>query len=279
MCPHCRAFITSKDKICPYCDTEVGPRAIDRRDPGAIFAGMIPAARFVTIVILTLNAGMFLATVLASMKAGNGGALMGIDGVTLKKFGASWVAAMSYDGQWWRLLTAGFLHGNLMHIGFNSWAMMDVGAHTEEVYGQRRMLVIYLLSTIGGFLASYLWLSGRPDHFSVGASAGLFGLIGAMIAVGVLHKRSMEASMIKAFYIRWAIYGMLLGLLFPMTDNAAHIGGLATGFLTAWIAGTPRLIETWQEKLWKGVATALVLLTVLSFYKMFMFMLSVSAAT
>ncbi|HNY39872.1 MAG TPA: rhomboid family intramembrane serine protease [Bryobacteraceae bacterium] len=274
MCPHCRAFITAKDKICPYCDTEVGPRAIDRRDPGTIFAGMIPAARFVTVLILTLNAGMFLATVLASMKAGNTGALMGLDGRTLVNFGASWPVATLFGGQWWRLLTAGFLHGGLMHIMFNSWAMMDVGAHTEEIYGQRRMVVIYLLSTIGGFLASSFW----TRSLSVGASAGLFGLIGAMIAVGVLHKQSMEASMIKAFYIRWAIYGLLMGLLpFFHIDNAAHIGGLATGFITAWIAGTPRLIDTWQEKLWKFLATFLVLLTVLSFYKMFMFMLSASS--
>lgn len=274
MCPHCRAFITTKDKVCPYCDTEVGPRAIDRRDPGAILAGMIPSARFVTVLILTLNAGMFLATVLASMKAGNAGALMGLDGRTLLNFGASWPVATLFNGQWWRLLTAGFLHGGLLHIGFNSWALMDVGAHTEEIYGQRRMVIIYLLSTIGGFLASSLW----TQSLSVGASAGLFGLIGAMIAVGVLHKRNMEASMIKAFYIRWAIYGLLMGLLFPMTDNAAHVGGLATGFITAWVTGTPRLLETWQEKLWKGVATLLVVLTALSFYKMFTFMLSVSAA-
>jgi rhomboid protease GluP len=273
MCPHCRAFITTKDKVCPYCDTEVGPRAADIRNPGMIFAGMIPAARFVTVVILTLNAGLFLITVLASMKAGNGGALMGIDITTLTKFGAARPDAVFFGGQWWRLITAGFLHGGLMHIMFNSWAMMDVGAHTEEVYGQRRMVAIYLLSTIGGFLASCLW----TRSISVGASAGLFGLIGAMIAIGVLH-RGVEASMIKAFYVRWAIYGLLMGFLpFFRVDNAAHIGGLATGFVTAWLAGTPRLIETWQEKLWKTVAALLVIAAALSFYKMFMYMQSVSA--
>jgi rhomboid protease GluP len=272
MCPHCRAFITVKDKVCPYCDTEVGPRAIDRRDPGAILAGMIPSARFVTVIILTLNAGLFLITVLASMKAGNGGALMGLDIITLTKFGAARPDAVFLGDQWWRLITAGFLHGGLMHIMFNSWAMMDIGAHTEEIYGQRRMVVIYLLSTIGGFLASCLW----TRSVSVGASAGLFGLIGAMLAIGVFHK-SMEASMIKAFYVRWAIYGLLMGLLpFFRVDNAAHIGGLATGFLTGWIAGTPRLLETWQEKFWKLAATILVLLTAFSFFKMYVYYLSVS---
>jgi rhomboid protease GluP len=273
MCPHCRAFITVKDKICPYCDTAVGPRAIDRRDPGAIFAGMIPSARFVTVTILTLNAGLFLITVLASMKTGNSGAFMGLDIITLTKFGAARPDAVFLYNQWWRLITAGFLHGGLMHIAFNTWALMDVGAHAEEIYGQRRMVVIYILSTIGGFLASCLF----TRSVSVGASAGLFGLIGAMIAFSITHKGSMEAAMVRAFYVRWAIYGLLMGLLpFFRIDNAAHLGGLASGFVIAYITGTPRLIETWQEKLWQAAAAISLALTGFSFFKMITYMLSVS---
>lgn len=272
MCPNCRAFITIHDKICPYCDMKLGERAVDRRNPGNILAGMIPSAQFVTITILTLNAGLYLLTVLASMKRGNEGALMGLDIVTLSLFGATRPDAILAGGQWWRLLTAGFLHGGLMHILFNSWALIDIGAHTEEVYGQRRMVAIYLLSTIGGFLASCFW----TRSVSVGASAGLFGLIGAMIAVGMIHK-TMEASMIKAFYMRWAIYGLLIGLLpFFRIDNAAHVGGLVTGFLSGWIAGTPRLVEDWREKFWYLVAAVMVGLTGLSFYKMIVWMMSVS---
>ena len=57
MCPNCRAFITTKDKVCPYCDMKLGPRAIDRRMPSDVLGGLIPAAQFTTVVILIINFG------------------------------------------------------------------------------------------------------------------------------------------------------------------------------------------------------------------------------
>src|SRR5215471_14139258 len=118
MCPHCRAFITTKDKVCPYCGESVGPRAVDRRDPGPLLGGFIPHARFNTVVILVINFGMFLATVLYSMRGGNSEAFMGLDMRTLFWFGAKYNEALA-AGQWWRLVTAGFLHGGLFHILMN----------------------------------------------------------------------------------------------------------------------------------------------------------------
>lgn len=273
MCPNCRAFITTKDKICPYCDTPVGPRAIDRMG-GDLLGGLIPSAQFATIVILSINVGIFLLTLLASAKSGAGG-LMNIDILTLRKFGAT-SPLFILNGQYWRLLTAGFLHGGLMHIGFNCWALMDVGAHAEQEYGPRRMTAIYLIATVGGFAASTMWgiLRGQ-DITSVGASAGLFGLIGAMIAYGTVS-HGMEASMVKQFYVRWAVYGLLMGLLpFFRVDNAAHIGGLATGFVTAWIAGTPKLVHGTREKVWDAIAGGMILLTVYAFVRMFLFLYAV----
>jgi rhomboid protease GluP len=258
MCPHCRAFITTKDKVCPYCDTPVGPKAIDLRDPGALLGGLVPAGYFATVLILTINVGMFLVTTLASQKVGEVNALI--------RYGAALPEAV-FGGQWWRLITAGFLHGGLLHIGFNSWALMDVGRHTEETYGTRRMVCIYILSTIGGFYVSML----RGTMLTVGASAGLFGLIGAMIALGMLHKNSTEAAAIKGFYVRWAIYGLMWGLLPGMRiDNAAHLGGLATGFAVAWIAGTPKAYAAPSEKIWGVIAALLVALTAYSFLQMFL---------
>lgn len=258
MCPHCRAFITNSDKVCPYCDTPVGPRAIDRRDPADLLGGLIPGGQFATVLILTVNVGMYLVTLLAESKMGEMAALT-LYGAARPDF--------VFAGQWWRLLTAGFLHGGLMHIGFNSWALMDVGRHAEETYGARRMVVIYLLSTIGGFLASMYWTRG----VSVGASAGLFGLIGAMITVGLLHRGSYEARAIKAFYIRWAVYGLLLGLLpFFRVDNAAHVGGLVTGALSAWITGTPREFYVRREQFWGFVCWLMVGITAYAFIQMFL---------
>lgn len=271
MCPNCRAFITIKDKVCPYCDVKLGPRAIDVRMPSDILGGLIPHARFTTTVILLINFGLYLAMVVYSMRAGNENAFMGLDGRTLFDFGAKLREAILL-GQWWRLITAGFLHGGMFHIFMNSWVLYDLGTTVEQFYGTSRMLVIYFVSTVTGFLASMYWNPG----LSVGASAALFGLIGAMIALGVTQRTTMGAA-IKSMYIRWAIYGLIFGLLLPMIDNAAHIGGLVGGFGVAYIAGTPRLVQDWREHAWRYAAYGCIAVTVYAFLQMVLWFTSVSA--
>ena len=259
MCPHCRAFITTDDKVCPYCDTPVGPRAIDERSPDALVGGLIPHARFVTVLILLINSGLYAATMVVSLNGGNQAGLTDIDSRTLYLFGSK-ISLLVWRGEYWRLVTAGFLHAGLLHIAMNSWVLFDVGANVEEVFGGARMVTMYFVSTVTGFLAS-AWWSPAP---SVGASAGIFGLIGAMIAYGSTH-RSFMAQTIKTHYSRWAVYGLLIGLLgFLPIDNAAHVGGLAGGFATAYLSGTPGA-RVWREKLWAAAAAVSVALTLLSF--------------
>ena len=186
MCPNCRAFITTRDKVCPYCNERVGPRAVERRDPGAILGGFIPHARFVTMIILTINVGLYLATVVFSQRKRRQGGLFDVDGQTLLAFGAKLRDAILNYGQWWRLVTAGFLHGGLLHIGMNSWVLFDLGAQVEDVYGASRLIVVYFMATVFGFLLSTFWTAA----LSVGASAGIMGLIGAMIALGVRNRHT-----------------------------------------------------------------------------------------
>jgi rhomboid protease GluP len=264
MCPHCRAFITVKDRVCPYCNEAVAPRRVSRDDSSQLIGGFIPHFRFNTTIILLLNFGLYIATALFSMRVvGNGNAFMNLDSQTLALFGASskpWIA----QGEYWRLVTAGFLHGGLLHILMNSWVLFDLGAQVEEVYGSSRMLVIYFISTVGGFLASALW----NFSISVGASAGLFGLIGSMIALGVRHQNPMGAA-IRGMYMRWALYGIIFGLLPGFrVDNAAHIGGLAAGFGIAYLAGTPSRGAV--ETLWRAAGWFCVILTAASFLKMYL---------
>jgi len=267
MCPHCRAFITSSDRVCPYCHETVGPRAAEQRDTGAVLAGFIPQARFTTIVILVINFGLYLATTLYSLRQGNTDAMWNIDIRTLFEFGARNREAIVLGKQWWRLVTAGFLHGGLMHILMNSWVLFDLGAEVEAAYGTSRMLVFYFISTVCGFLASTMFSSAA---ISVGASAGLFGLIGAMIAFGMQHQSALGAA-IRGLYVRWAIYGLLFGLLpFFRVDNAAHIGGLASGFAVAYVAGLPRVSGSLREQFWRGMAAVCIVLTVLSFLQMYL---------
>ncbi len=266
MCPNCRAFITSDDKVCPYCDVPVGPRAIDRRSPADVLGGLIPHARFTTVVILLINAGIYLAMMIVSAKTNRGGGLMDMDGETLFNFGAKYRAAINM-GQWWRFITAGFLHGGLLHIGMNSWAMYDLGTHDEQEYGPSRYLVFYIFSTVTGYLGSYYW----SNSLSVGASAGIFGLIGAMIAMGLRDKSAYGAA-VKSAYARWAVYGLIMGILFPYTDNAAHIGGIAGGFGLAYLAGTPSLRPE-RELVWKIAAWVTVGVTAYCFFQMILWLL------
>jgi rhomboid protease GluP len=267
MCPHCRAFITTHDKVCPYCNERVGQRAVERRDPGAIMGGFIPHARFVTMIILTINVGLYLATVVFSQRAGQGGGFFSVDGQTLYAFGAKYRSAMIGYGQWWRLVTAGFLHGGLLHIGMNSWVLFDLGAQVEDIYGASRLIVIYFLATVSGFLLSTFWTAA----LSVGASAGIMGFIGAMIALGLRNRHTAAGAAVHGMYIRWAVYMLIFGFLPGLhIDNAAHIGGLAAGFGVAWLAGTPRVETAPIERVWWGAAAACVAITAVCFLKMYL---------
>ncbi len=271
MCPNCRAFISTRDRVCPYCEAKQGPRAAERRDTTALIGGFIPHARFVTSIILLINFGLFVATVLYSMRMGNEGTVMGLDGRTLLNFGAKRSELIAYYGHWWRLITAGFLHSGIMHLLMNSWVLFDLGALVEEIYGWPRMIVIYFMATIAGFYAS-AWVSVST---SVGASAGIFGLLGAMIALS-LRSDSPMAAAYRGLYIRWAMYGLLLGFV-PIlpTDNAAHIGGLVAGFAVGYASGAPKLIETsLRERLWRVAAYLSLLITGIAFFRMYQFLSS-----
>ncbi|HUP05282.1 MAG TPA: rhomboid family intramembrane serine protease, partial [Bryobacteraceae bacterium] len=244
------------------CHEPVGQR-VYRPEPSGVLGGFIPHARFNTILILVVNLGMYLITAIYSMKSGRGNAI-DIDGQTLVEFGAKWAEAIRM-GEWWRLVTAGFLHGGLLHILMNMWVLFDLGAQVEEVYGASRMWVIYLLSNICGFYVSAVW---NPYSPSVGASAALFGLIGAMIAMGVKQRNAMGAA-IRGLYVRWAIYGLLFSLI-PGIDMAAHVGGIVSGFAIAWVAGTPRGEGSRAEPLWRMASWACILIAVVSFVEMYL---------
>jgi rhomboid protease GluP len=125
--------------------------------------------------------------------------------------------------------------------------------------------VIYLVSSVFGFYVSAVW---NPLAPSVGASAALFGLIGAMIALGVRHNNPMGA-MIRGMYIRWAIYGLLFSLI-PGIDMAAHIGGIVAGFGIGYLAGVRGAEGSVTERIWRVAAWLCILVTVVSFLKMYL---------
>lgn len=257
MCPHCRAFIDSKARVCPYCENEVGKPSWTREDAGTALRGLIPQTHFTTVIILTLNFGIFAASLILSMKLA-GGSMLSIPVGVLVEFGAKYGPLIVREEQWWRLVTAGFLHGGVFHILMNSWVLLDLGSHAEQVFGTARYLVIYLIASVFGFVASLFWSPLSP---SIGASAAACGLIGAMMA----YAHRSGSGMIWSFYLRWILLIAVIGLLPGFNiDNAAHFGGFAAGFVMAYLAGTPRIPGP-VETVWNVAAGAAVAVVAVSF--------------
>jgi rhomboid protease GluP len=259
MCPSCRAFITTSDRVCPYCGSRVGPRAIDRREPGALLGGLIPARHFTTFLILFINVALFAATCWLS------GSVNDIKGAALWVLGAKLSPSIWGEREYWRLVTAGFLHGSILHIAFNGWALFVLGAQVEEVFSTPRFLVIYFVSNIAGFYLSARMNSG----LSIGASAAIMGLIGAMVAFGHASKSSLGRQ-IRNQYLGWLGLNLVWGFLpGSQIDNYAHIGGFLGGFAVAYLAGTPARSTAAREGAWRVAAAACVMLTVYCFWLMY----------
>lgn len=132
-------------------------------------------------------------------------------------------------GWWWTLLTANYLHGNLLHIFFNMMWVRNLAPAATNVYGPARTFVLFNISGVCGFLVSNL-MTGYP---TVGASAAVFGLLAALIVYG----RRRGSSMMSAQLWQWAIILGVFGFLMPNVNNWAHGGGFAGGWLTAQLMG------------------------------------------
>ncbi len=259
MCPNCRAFITTKDRVCPYCGVQLGPRAIDMR-AAQLASSFVPKANLTSIIFLIINAAFFLAEVIASSQLTGGSPSNGVSPQTLLLFGAKY-APLIHAGQWWRLITAGFLHAGFFHIAMNSWALWVLIGEVEQFYGTSRLIVAYVFSTFTGFLLSLLW----SRSLSLGASAACYGLIGIMLAMGLRRKDPLSLA-VRAYYRQWVVFGLLLSLL-PGVDIAAHIGGLAGGFLVGLVAGLPGVPNSPREMLWKVMAGLAIAITLYAFWQ------------
>jgi rhomboid protease GluP len=262
MCPNCRAFISITDRVCPYCNAQLGPRAIDLRG-SQLAASFLPRANLSSIVVLVINVTFYLVELIVSYRFGQVpfGSLSGGAEVAL---GLEY-PALVYQGQWWRLITAGFLHGGLLHIAMNSWSLFILVTEVEQFYGTARLIVAYVVSTFLGFYLAY-----RVGTPALGASAAAFGMFGIMLAMGLRERANPLVQAVRAHYAQWLVIGLVLSLA-PGISLAAHLGGLIGGFLVGAIGGLPGFPNAPREVLWKVLAAAALLLVVYAFLLDFTF--------
>ena len=132
-------------------------------------------------------------------------------------------------GHWWVLFTATFLHGGLMHIGFNMFALAQIGPTIEKATTRTFFVLVYILGGAAGF-----GLSALRGNLSVGGSAGLYGLIGCGIVISFILGNGKDDPMFKVL-IQWLIYGFVFALIIPNIDHSAHIGGLLSGLALGYL--------------------------------------------
>jgi rhomboid protease GluP len=134
------------------------------------------------------------------------------------------------QGRWWTLVTAIYLHGSLLHILFNVLWIRQLGPGVEELYGPARLVIIFTVSGVMGFVVSNFL--GVP--FTVGASGSIFGLLGAMIAYGRRRGGAFGAMVLRQ-YGQWALVMFVLGFFMSGVNNLAHAGGFVGGFLSGLV--------------------------------------------
>lgn len=161
------------------------------------------------------------------------------DAMTLFRWGGGSGAAVAVDGDYWRLFTAMFLHVGLLHLVFNMWCLSRIGPLIERLYGNLGFALLYVIAGLGSSLASAWW---NPLVVGVGASGAIFGVIGGLLAFLVLHHEAIPASVLgplRSSTLAFVAYNVLPGFLSSRIDNAAHLGGLATGFVAGLILSPP----------------------------------------
>lgn len=238
LCPSCGQLVGVSDALCLSCG---------RRRPGLwgrsrILASLAREDAFVSLVLWACGA-LFLASL-----AVNPEAIAGEDALSflspasesLALFGGTGSGPVFEHGRFWTVLSAGWLHGGLLHIIFNMMWVRNLAPVVAHLYGTSRTVIIYTVASVTGFLASSLageYLPFLPSflhgaHLTIGASASVFGLMGALLHYGHRGGSPLLTQQVKA----WALGGVLFGFLMPGIDNWAHGGGFLGGYLVSrWL--------------------------------------------
>jgi membrane associated rhomboid family serine protease len=201
---------------CPEC-LVAGAAAVPR--PRTVFGGELTREGRVTTGIIGTCAALFVAITLLDLAGG------------LARWGMQ-PLAIAIGGEWFRLFSSIFLHAGWLHLGFNMYVLFLLGPPLERVLGHGRFLVLFVVSGLGGSVASYCF--SAPQTLSVGASGAIFGLMAAWIVVGRRLDRDVSQVLVLL------AINVVLGFLVRGIDWRAHLGGAATGAAVALILTTGR---------------------------------------
>jgi rhomboid protease GluP len=211
----------------------------------------------VAVIIAVYAISWYMTASSASAQLNAAPAMGGISGEVLLRLGAK--SHYILVGQWWRLVTAIFLHAGLLHIGFNLWCLFDLGPEVESLFSTTKFVVFFLVSGVAGYLLSLWW---SPFGMSVGASGSILGLIGVLIGASFHHGHLGKEY--RGQLLRWVLYIVIFGLFFAV-DNAAHMGGLAAGVLLGYLVPEGEAETRADQNLWNILAVLSIVVIAGSF--------------
>lgn len=190
----------------------------------------------ITYSIIIINIIIYIISAIGSMD------LMDMNNKVLLDMGALYAPSVVLDNEWWRLFSAMFLHGGMMHIVMNMFSLYIVGKGVEIYFTPSSYLAIYISSgLVGGVVSIYI----HQDSIGIGASGAIFGIFGALAGFFLAYKEQINTQS-KAFMKSFGtIIGLniIIGLSIPSVDMSAHIGGLFIGFLGGYILSkNPKMV-------------------------------------
>ena len=254
LCPRCRRLIGSNEAVCSWCGTT-------RSAPWWHFMNWTRGALagdWLVQAIITVNVLYFAISLLVSAKEGSISGFLSPGQTSLLLLGATGTYPIDRFGTYWTLISASYLHSGILHLIFNLMALKQLAPWVSNEYGASRMLTIYTLGGIAGYVVSYF--AGIP--FTIGASAGICSLIGALLLYGKSRGGAYGSSVYRDVS-GWVISLFVFGLIFPGINNWGHGGGIVGGIILGAILGyRERRQENHLDKalaLLCGLATVCVL--------------------
>lgn len=184
-----------------------------------------------TQVLIGLNVAVFAVMVLAF-----GVSPTSPSSAELLRFGANNGLSVVLQNEWWRALTAMFLHVGVLHLGVNMYSLLQVGGFVEHLLGRRIFVLVYLVTGLASSFSTILW---NPLIVSAGASGAIFGLFGVIVGFTIRARKQLAPGVVKS--LRTSIistlgFNLVFGVMNPFIDNAAHLGGLVFGTLAGFMA-------------------------------------------
>lgn len=232
LCPNCRRLVSRDTPSCPYCGTK-HPGSWLKNNP--VFTTLSDENKLIPLITY-VSVGMYILSLVLS-PGSNGFAFNPFDFLSpnnrsLFYLGSTGTMPILQYHRWWTLVSATYLHGSLLHLVFNMIALRQIAPLVIREFGGQRMFIIYSVGGIGGFILSLL--AGVP--FTIGASAAVCSLIGAMLYYGK-SRGGLYGQLVYRQIGGWAISIAVFGLLVPGINNWGHGGGMATGALLGMLLG------------------------------------------